>query len=117
MILRVVKGHLNLNRSFTLPQLLRGHDVIIIIRQVLDDGHLQFAVVERLAQFVFLLEGFLLFLECAVLHDILKEAGLVLVVLINDLFDWAYLMPISLRTWGFLAALAFLWLPWRAHEF
>jgi hypothetical protein len=27
------------------------------------------------------------------------------------------LIPISLRTWGFLAALAFLWLPWRAHEF
>ena len=84
---------------------------------MLNDWVFSFAVVECLAQFILLLLGFLLFLERAVLHDILEEAGLMLVILVDGLFDWAHWVTISLRAWGLLVALEFLWFLLGSNEF
>lgn len=84
---------------------------------MLNDWVFRFAVVECLAQFVLLLLGFLLFLECAILHDILEETSLMLVILVDGLFDWAHWVNIPLRAWGFLVALEFLWFLLGSNEF
>ena len=84
---------------------------------MLNDWVFSFAVVECLAQFILLLLGFLLFLERAVLHDILKETGLMLVILVDGLFDWAHWVTISLRAWWLLVVLEFLWFLLGSNEF